>query len=143
MFIIATLTAVVETMPTSVSVMTRTTVPSQGRHVTSGNLPDMNVRAFLLDKRGPKILMVKLLNNESRKETVNVMEGMEVRLHTSSKMTESGTSTDIIYSTPNKISRGARPFPPIIMKTESRLYIYIILACYVFDIYPQLRAPAQ
>jgi len=74
----------------------------QGRH---GNINtkdgDMNVRAVLLDTRGPEIRMGKLKNDFSGHETIELKAGEEIILHTTEVWADNGsTATDIFIDYP-------------------------------------------
>lgn len=74
----------------------------EGRHGASlGVEEDKNVRAVLLDTRGPEIRMGKLANDFSGHEIINMEAGAKVTLHTSKNWEESGsTETDLFIDYP-------------------------------------------
>ena len=65
----------------------------QGRHGASlGFEKDKNVRAILLDTRGPEIRMGKLANDFSGHEVVNMEMGNVVTLHTTKEWEDQGST---------------------------------------------------
>lgn len=64
-----------------------------GRHGASlGNTDDKNVRAVLLDTRGPEIRMGKLRDDFSGHETIQFESGKEVTLHTDKEWADAGST---------------------------------------------------
>jgi len=69
-----------------------------GEHGVSG---DKNVRAVLLDTRGPEIRMGKLANDFSGHETINMEAGSSVTLHTTKEWADAGsTESDLFIDYP-------------------------------------------
>lgn len=69
----------------------------EGRHGASLGQTDIkNVRAVLLDTRGPEIRMGKLRNDFSGHETIKMEAGATVKLHTTKEWADSG-STEVSY----------------------------------------------
>lgn len=65
----------------------------EGRHGASLGHPDTkNVRAVLLDTRGPEIRMGKLRNDFSGHETIVMEAGSNVKLHTTSEWADAGST---------------------------------------------------
>lgn len=65
----------------------------EGRHCASlGNNDTKNVRAVLLDTRGPEIRMGKLKNDFSGHETISMQAGSTVTLHTKKEWAEAGST---------------------------------------------------
>ena len=74
-----------------------------GRHgnIITNDGDDSNVRAVLLDTRGPEIRMGKLQNDFSGHETITLKVGDDVTLRTSEDYADSGsTETDIFIDYP-------------------------------------------
>lgn len=78
----------------------------KGRHAetlssdTGGD--DLNVRAILLDTRGPEIRMGKLRDDHSGHETISLEAGNTITLHTSEQWANAGSiATDIYIDYPN------------------------------------------
>ena len=80
----------------------------QGRHAPASELPcyggstpedgpDNNVRAILLDTRGPEIRTGKLANDHSGHETVTFEAGATVTLHTDEVWADKGSSNTDLY----------------------------------------------
>lgn len=74
----------------------------QGRHGASlGFEKDKNVRATLLDTRGPEIRMGKLRDDFSGHEVINMEVGESIKLHTTKEWADSGsTKTDLYIDYP-------------------------------------------
>jgi len=77
----------------------------EGKH--SANLSsedrseDRNVRAVLLDTRGPEIRMGKLRDDHSGHETIQLQEGSTINLHTTQTWADQGsTETDLFIDYP-------------------------------------------
>jgi pyruvate kinase len=69
----------------------------EGRHsVSLGHTDHKNVRAILLDTRGPEIRMGKLKNDFSGHETISMDFGSTVTLHTTAQWEDSG-STEVSF----------------------------------------------
>mmetsp|Transcript_13804 Transcript_13804/g.16760 ORF Transcript_13804/g.16760 Transcript_13804/m.16760 type:complete len:564 (-) Transcript_13804:2424-4115(-) len=74
----------------------------EGRHSsTLGVETDKNVRAILLDTRGPEIRMGKLKGDFSGHETIDMVAGSTITLHTTKQYEDAGsTETDIYIDYP-------------------------------------------
>lgn len=65
----------------------------EGRHGASlGHSDTKNVRAVLLDTRGPEIRMGKLRNDFSGHETIAMEAGSTVKLHTTNEWADAGST---------------------------------------------------
>lgn len=75
----------------------------QGRHGkalargVSGEYQEQNVRAILLDTRGPEVRTGKLRHDESGHETVRLTAGDTITLHTSDKWSEAGSTEKDLF----------------------------------------------
>jgi pyruvate kinase len=63
----------------------------QGRH---------SIRAVLLDTKGPEVRSGKLQKDKSGHETIHLVAGNTITLHTASEMKEQGTETDLYIDYP-------------------------------------------
>ena len=76
----------------------------QGRHgqALPGRLSQPNLRAVLLDTRGPEIRTGKLRNDATGKETIHLQAGSTITLQTSHEWRDAGsTSTDLFVDYAN------------------------------------------
>ena len=65
----------------------------EGRHAASlGHTEDKNVRAVLLDTRGPEIRMGKLRDDFSGHETIQLESGGSVSLRTTKEWEDAGST---------------------------------------------------
>lgn len=70
----------------------------QGRHGASlGFEKDKNVRATLLDTRGPEIRMGKLRDDFSGHEVIQMEVGESIKLHTTKEWADSGSTKVCIF----------------------------------------------
>lgn len=74
----------------------------KGRHAEtlqneSTTSDDLNVRAILLDTRGPEIRMGKLKNDHSGHETISLIAGNTITLHTDPSWADSGSIDTDLY----------------------------------------------
>jgi len=77
-----------------------------GRHSKLGNTtPTNNMRAILLDTKGPEIRSGKLQNDDSGHETILLEEGKQITLDTSDARREEGSTTESLYIDYNGLSR--------------------------------------
>jgi len=74
----------------------------EGKHGANlSSSDDKNVRAVLLDTRGPEIRMGKLRNDHSGHETIQLEAGGTIHLHTTENWADSGsTETDLFIDYP-------------------------------------------
>lgn len=73
----------------------------EGKHGVNLASADRNVRAVLLDTRGPEIRMGKLRDDHSGHETIQLQTGGTINLHTSQTWADSGsTETDLFIDYP-------------------------------------------
>jgi len=87
----------------------------QGRHGKSpytgegGESSAPNVRAVLLDTRGPEIRTGKLQNDHSGKETVPLQQGDTITLHTSDEVRDTGSTSSELYIDYSKLAECLEP----------------------------------
>jgi pyruvate kinase len=68
-----------------------------------------NVRAILLDTRGPEIRMGKLANDHSGHETIHIESGAEVTLCTTDDVRDGGSTADKLYIDYSKLASCLSP----------------------------------
>eukprot|EP00957_Ditylum_brightwellii_P187589 14284513-Ditylum_brightwellii.AAC.1 len=65
-------------------------------------MPEQHVRAILLDTRGPEIRTGKLRNDHSGHETITLVAGNTINLHTAQIWADNGsTETDLFIDYPS------------------------------------------
>lgn len=88
----------------------------QGRHAASlGNTEDTNVRATLLDTRGPEIRMGKLRDDFSGHETISMETGSTVTLHTTKEWENSGSIENDLYIDYPKLHKVLSPGSKVLL----------------------------
>jgi len=84
----------------------------QGRHSNLGDSKpedNNNLRAVLLDTRGPEIRTGKLANDHSGHETISLVTGETITLHTDPTWAESGSKETDLYIDYDKLHKSLKP----------------------------------
>jgi len=84
-------------------------LPCYGDNASPEDGPDNNVRATLLDTRGPEIRTGKLANDDSGHETVTFEAGATVTLHTDDQWAEDGSTNADLYINYANLHRSVVP----------------------------------
>lgn len=87
-----------------------------GRHgATLDGTPDKNVRAVLLDTRGPEIRMGKLRDDFSGHETIELKAGSSITLHTTDEWANNGSTETDLYINYSKLHKVVYPGSKVLL----------------------------